>query len=373
MNTVPCPRSASRVRIAFGTLLLVLVGACDQNAEVAAPVPRPVRTVVVEPTKLGESVRISGEIRSQNEVAVAFRIGGKIKDRPVNVGDAVNPRDLLASLDAQTEENALLAAEAALSAARGDVAKTRNAFERQDELMRQGFTTRPRFEQAEQAYNTALATLEDAEAQAEMARDRVAFTRLYAESAGVVTARGAEPGEVVQAGQMIVTLARSDGRDAVFNVPARLIQAAPQDVVVEITMPGDPTLRVTGHVREVAPQADPVTGTFEVKVGLDSSPPSLSLGSTVTGSFELESERVIAIPASALTKVETVPAVWVVDPKTTRVSLRPVDILRFAPREVLVSQGLELGDIVVTAGIQALHPGQEVRLLTSSADAATGP
>jgi RND family efflux transporter MFP subunit len=181
----------------------------------------------------------------------------------------------------------------------------------------------------------------------------------------VVTARGAEPGEVVQAGQMIVTLARSDGRDAVFNVPARLIQAAPQDITVDITMASDPSVSVTGHIREIAPEADPVTGTFEVKVGLDSSPAAMSLGSTVTGSFELESERVIAFPASALTKVDSLAAVWVVDPATMRVSLRPVDILRFEPRKVLVSQGLELGDIVVTAGVQALHPGQQVRLLQS--------
>jgi len=342
-----------------------LLGACGQEAEVVTPTPRPVGTIVVEPTKLGEAVRISGEIRSQNEVASAFRIAGKLKDRPANVGDTVKAGDLLASLDAQTEENALLAAEAALGSARGEVAKTRNAFERQDELMRQGFTTRPRFEQAEQALNTALAALEAAEAQAEMARDRVAFTRLYADSAGVVTARGAEPGEVVQAGQMIVTLARSDGRDAVFNVPARLIQVAPQDITVDITMASDPSVSVTGHIREIAPEADPVTGTFEVKVGLDSSPAAMSLGSTVTGSFELESERVIAFPASALTKVDSLAAVWVVDPATMRVSLRPVDILRFEPRKVLVSQGLELGDIVVTAGVQALHPGQQVRLLQS--------
>jgi RND family efflux transporter MFP subunit len=370
MTQLRFPSARCRVSLSCSAILLILLSACGQEAEVGTPAPRPVKTVVVEPTKLGEAVRITGDIRSQNEVAVAFRIGGKIKDRPVNVGDRVESGDLLASLDAQTEENALLAAEAALSAARGDVAKTRNAFDRQDELLRQGFTTRPRFEQAEQALNTAVATLEDAEAQAEMARDRVAFTRLYADSSGVVTARGAEPGEVVQAGQMIVSLARSDGRDAVFNVPARLIQAAPQDIVVDITMATDSTVSVTGHVREIAPQADPVTGTFEVKVGLDSSPAAMSLGSTVTGSFELESERVIAVPASALTKVDMLPAVWVVDPASTRVSLRPVDILRFEPRKVLVSQGLELGDIVVTAGVQALHPGQQVRLLPSAGESA---
>jgi len=359
------PLMALRVvtRYAGAALVLALVNACGPDPEVGEPQPRPVKTITVEPTKLGETVRISGEVRSQNEVAAAFRMGGKLKERPVNVGDAVEAGQLLASLDAQAEENALLAAEAALVAARGEVATARNAFERQDELMRQGFTTRPRFDQAQQTLNTAIAALEDAEAQAEMARDRVSFSRLYADSSGVVTARGAEPGEVVQAGQMIVSVAREDGRDAVFDVPARLIQAAPEDLVIQIEMVTDPAVTVTGRVREVAPQADPVTGTFEVKVGLDESPAAMTLGSTVTGSFELESERVVTIPASALTKIDSSPAVWVVDPASTQVSLRPIDILRFEPRTVVVSQGLETGEVVVTAGIQALHPGQRVRLL----------
>lgn len=360
----------SRFLQVCASFMLVLASACSPESEVGEAVPRPVQTVTVEPTKLGETVRITGDVRSQNEVAVAFRTGGKLKERPVNVGDEVKPGQLLGSLDSQTEENALLAAEAALSAARGEVAKTRNAFERQAELMRQGFTTRPRYDQAQQALNTALATLEDAEAQVDTARDQVEFTRIYADSAGVVTARGAEAGEVVQAGQMIVTLARSDGRDAVFNVPARLIDAAPQDLVVSISMPTDPTVVVTGQVREVSPQADAVTGTFEVKVGLDASPAAMTLGSTVTGSFELESERVVTVPASALTRVDTSPAVWVVDPANAQVALRPIDILRFEPRDVIVSQGLETGEIVVTAGIQALHPGQRVRLIPSSGEGA---
>lgn len=260
-----------------------------------------------------------------------------------------------------------------MSAARGEVVKTQNAFERQSELMRQGFTTRPRYEQAEQALTAALAAVEDAEAQVETARDRLAFTTLTADSTGVVTARGAEPGEVVQAGQMIVTVARADGRDAVFDVPARLIATAPQDLVVTISLAADPSAQVTGRVREVSPEADPVTGTFKVRVGLDKSPPAMTLGATVTGSFDLELERVLTVPASALTKVGVSPAVWIVDPVNAQVSLRPVDILRFEPHTVIISQGLESGDIVVTAGVQALHPGQRVRPLDGNLSTVTQP
>jgi membrane fusion protein, multidrug efflux system len=122
----------------------------------------------------------------------------------------------------------------------------------------------------------------------------------------------------------------------------------------------------TGRVREVAAQADPVTRTFEVKVGLSDPPEGMRLGATVTGSVQLESEPVIAIPASALTESNRQPAVWIVDPKNLTVSLRNVELLRHDPGTVVIAEGLDTGDIVVTAGIQALHPGQKVRLLGSS-------
>jgi len=119
-------------------------------------------------------------------------------------------------------------------------------------------------------------------------------------------------------------------------------------------------------VREVAAQADPVTRTFEVKVGLSDPPEAMRLGATVTGSVKLVSEPVISIPASALTERNRQPAVWIVDPKDLTVSMRNVELLRHDPGTVVIAQGLETGDIVVTAGVQALHPGQKVRLLGSS-------
>jgi RND family efflux transporter MFP subunit len=164
---------------------------------------------------------------------------------------------------------------------------------------------------------------------------------------------------------MIARLARQDGRDAVFDVPAQLIRSAPPDPDIVVSLTDDPKVTAQGRVREVAPQADPVTRNFEVRVGLTDAPPTMLLGATVTGRMETEAFPVINIPASALTRLNQGPAVWIVDSSSLTVSARNVQVVRFDPATVAVSDGLNTGDIVVTAGVQALHPGQKVRLLGS--------
>jgi RND family efflux transporter MFP subunit len=133
--------------------------------------------------------------------------------------------------------------------------------------------------------------------------------------------------------------------------------------VVAVALTSDPSVRATGRVREVAPQADPVTRTFRVRVGLDNPPEAMRLGSTVAGSISLEGAAGISIPASALTRAQGQPAVWIVDPAASTVSLHPIDVERYDLARVIVAQGLEPGDVVVTAGVQALRPGEKVRLL----------
>ena len=146
-------------------------------------------------------------------------------------------------------------------------------------------------------------------------------------------------------------------------MPARFKDAAPAEPEIEVFLTLDPRVKTVGRVREVAPRADPVTGTFEVKVGLADPPAAMRLGSTVTGRMEVGAVPGVEIPASALTRADRQPAVWIVDPATETVALRNVEVLRHDPARVIVAQGLTAGDIVVTAGVQALRPGQKVRLL----------
>jgi membrane fusion protein, multidrug efflux system len=356
-------------RVRFWTFLLVpaiAVGlASCKPAEKPAAEVRPVRTVTVAKAEIGEPVVLTGHVQAQDEVALAFRIGGRMVERSVNIGDRVEPGQEIAKLDPETELNTRRSAEAALTAAQGQLSYARNHFDRQRQLLANGHTTRARFDQAQKALQNAQAAVDNATAQLQIARDRVGYTILKADGAGTVTARGAEPGEVVQAGQMIVRVARQGGLDAVFDVPAQVLRAAPTGSQISVRLADDPTVATTGQVREVAPQADPVTRTFEVKVALNDPPPTMRLGATVIGSVTMKSAPAIEIPASALTQFNREPAVWIVDPKNHTVSLRNIELARHDPEAVVVAQGLDTGDIVVTAGVQALHPGEKVRLLGS--------
>ncbi len=352
---------------ALGALAMALA-AC-QSEEAREPAARPVSVVTVEAGKVANDIELAGEIQAKKDVGLAFRIGGRVSERPVNIGDRVGAGQLVARLDPSIEQNALAVAKAALAAARGELVTARSAFDRQERLMAQGFTTRPRFDQALRAQETAQAQLENAEAQVALARDRLAFTELRADADGVVTARNVEPGEVVQPGQVVVQIARDDGRDAVFNVPARLLEAQARDATIRVALADAPEVAASGHVREISPQADPQTRTFEVRVGLQDPPEAMRLGSTVIGTLELTSAAIVSIPAGALTQQGAAPAVWIVDPGQMTVSLRNVDVLRFDPGKVVLSQGLEPGEMIVSAGIQALHPGQRVAPLQVSEEA----
>jgi RND family efflux transporter MFP subunit len=344
-------------------LAAALLAACGKDDTPAAPEIRPVRTVTVERSTGNESVSLTGTVQAETEANLAFRIDGRMIERTVNVGDHVTAGQVIARLDRENEENAVRAARANVAAAMGQLAEARNNYRRQNELLASGFTTRVRYDQAAQLQQTAQSQADAAHAQLANAENRLRYTELVVDAPGVVTARGAEAGEVVQAGRMIVQVARQDGRDAVFDVPARLLGVEPADPQIRVSLTTDQAVAAVGRVREVAPRADPATGTFQVRVGLADPPPAMRLGSTVTGRVELASGASIEIPASALTRNDRWPAVWVVDQANATVSLRNVEVERFDPARVIVAQGLEPGDVVVTAGVQALHPGQRVRLL----------
>lgn len=343
----------------------ILLAACQPDAGVSAPDVRPVRTVVVAKRAAGETITFTGRIEAENETRQSFRIAGRMIERSANVGDRVTAGQVVARLEPQDELNALRSAQAAVAAAQAQFVQAQSHFDRQKTLLARDVASRAQFERADQALETARAQLDTAEAQLKAAKDRVSYTELHVDAPGIVIATGAEAGEVVHAGQMILRVARQDGRDAVFDVPGQVLRMAPADPLITVSLTDEPSVTATGRVREIAPQADPVTRTFEVKVGLADPPAAMRLGATVVGRMQLDAVPTIEIPASALTDFDRRPAVWVVDPTKLTVSLRNVAVLQHNAATVAISDGLETGEIVVTAGTQALHPGQKTRLLGS--------
>ncbi|MBV8170125.1 MAG: efflux RND transporter periplasmic adaptor subunit [Alphaproteobacteria bacterium] len=355
---------ATQMKQSLGAAILMAasLAACHETAAPTAP-PRPVRTITVAPDQAGETVTLTGHVRAKEQASLAFRLDGRMLERRLYVGDVVAPGQVVARLDPQIQQNAVRAAQAALAAAQAQLTQARLSFERQQTLLRDGWTPRAKFDDAQQVLLSSQAQVDSAQAQLRTAQEQLGYTTLIADGPGVVTAVGAEPGEVVRAGQSVVQVARDGGRDAVFDVPEQLIRTAPRNPVVEVTLTNDPAVRATGRVREVAPEADAATRTFQVKVALIDPPPTLRLGASVSGRIHLAPPPGVALPASVLTRADGHPAVWVVDPNSQTVALRGVEVARYEPTTVVVSRGLEAGERVVSAGVQTLRPGQKVLVL----------
>jgi RND family efflux transporter MFP subunit len=236
---------------------------------------------------------------------------------------------------------------------------------RQRELLKNGHTTQVQYDQALKTFKTAQAQLDAARAKQVQASENLGYTDLRADDDGVITAVGANSGQVVSSGQMVVRLARPGEREAVFNVAEGAFKNAPKDPSVEVDLVSNPEIKTVGKVRYVSPQADPATRTYTVRVSLPDAPPQMRLGANVIGTVTLGRMQTVTIPGSALFQKDGKPAVWLV--KDNAVQLKPIAVQRYQGDSVVVKDGLGEGDIVVTAGVQKLLPGQKVALMDASA------
>src|SRR6266852_9414556 len=208
---------------------------------------RPVRVTSVRHTPSGETISLTGQIQATDQANLAFRIGGRLQERNVTVGDPVTPGQIVAKIEPQDYQNALRSAEADLASAQAVLANAQHAEGRQSELLSKGFATRAQYDQAEQQLKTAQSQVESAQARLQNAKDNLTYTELKSDVAGSVTAKGAEAGEVVAAGRMVLQVARQGGRDAVFNVPSRLIRQKYKNPEVTVTMSDDLAVVATGR------------------------------------------------------------------------------------------------------------------------------
>jgi len=352
---------------AVGILTLISALTACKKQEAAAPQEiRPVRTVTVEPKEAGETVSLTGEIQPRHQADLGFRVRGKILQRPVDVGTQVKTGDLLARLDPQQYSQDLEVAKAEVAKADAEVARSRNQEYRQSELLKKGFTTQVAYDQAVKTFKTAEAEAEAARAKQAQASENLGYTELKADADGVISAIGADPGQVVSSGQMVARLAQLGEREAVFNVAEATFKSPPKSPTVTVELVSNPDVKVAGKVRYVSPQADPTTRTFTVRVSLPDAPPQMRLGATVVGSVTLGEGQVVMIPGSALFQKDGQPAVWLVT-KDGTVQLKPITVARYQGDAVVVGSGLAQGDVVVTGGVQKLLPGQKVRMMQASA------
>lgn len=346
-------------------LTVAILGTGCAREEIHAPAEiRPVKTVSVAFRKADDARSAVGEIRPRNETDLSFRVSGKVIQRQVDVGTSVKKGELLARLDGQDYHNRLRSAEADVAAAQAALDEASAAENRMRVLLDKGYTTRSNYDGVLKNLRSAKAKLVSARAAENLARDQLAYTELRADFDGVVTATGAESGQIVNVGQMVARLADPSSIDGVFSIAEMAFAGIPAEALneVEVALLGHPEITAVGRVREIAPVADAATRTFQVKVALEDTPPQMRFGSSVVGRPKLATQAMAILPGSALFERGGRPAVWVVD-NFSEVELKPVVVASYATDRVIVREGLEEGEIVVTAGVNRLRERQKVRLI----------
>jgi RND family efflux transporter MFP subunit len=341
-------------------LLAAPLAACNDRAASTLERAAFVHTEVVQPRDGQASLTLTGEVQARFRADLSFRVSGRVLERHVDVGAHVHAGDLLARLDPAEQQADFDAATAGVAAAEAQLRVAQATFERQNSLLSSGFTTRVAYDQTQEQLRTAQGTLESAKAELGRSREALGDTELRARAAGVITGRNLEVGQVVRAAQSVFTLAQDGERDAVFDVPESMFLGDVESGGVSLALVSGPDVTATGYVREISPAVDPKSSTVRVKVAIQNPPAAMTLGSAVAGTAGMKPATEITVPWTALTATGSKPAVWIVDPKTSTASLKPVIVGAYEAGAVLIKEGLEAGDRVVIDGGKLLSSGQPV-------------
>ncbi len=334
---------------------------CSEEKPAPLP-PRVVHTVVVDPKPLKLEGQGSGTVEARYINNIGFLVSGRLLSRNVDIGNSVKEGDILATIDPVDYESKLTSAQSGVNNAQAALDQASGEESRFKQLLANGFTSQARYDQALKDLQAARAGLMGAQADLKLAKDQLAYTTLNAPTDGVVTQVGANVGQVVQAGEMVVQLSSFDARDGVFSISVLNIALARVGMNVKVWLQAKPDVQTTGQVREIAPNADPITGTYTVKVTLDNPPPEMFIGAVVVGEVNFQGDIVVTLPATAILQTGDSPAVWIVSEPDSTVKKVPVTIGQYDAKTVTVKGGLETGERVVVAGVNSLAEGQKVAI-----------
>lgn len=348
------------VRVAFFLAVASFLAGCDRKAEPPAPV-RPVLSMVVAPNE-ATNVAVVGTLQPQFKTDFGFRMLGRLIARSVNVGETVEKGQPLAAVDPFAAELAVRSALAEVSTAQGQLANASGTADRQRTLIETGATTKATLDTAEQGNAAAQAAVIRAQSNLTKAREQLGYTKVSADYSGVVTAIGAEVGQVVSPGQTVVTVARPDVREAVIDVGDELANEMRIGMRLIVTLQLDQKIRTEGKVREIAPQSDAVTRSRRVRITLASPPETFRLGTTVTTLIPGPTLPGLLLPSTAVFTKNGTSNVWLLDPASRTVASREVQLVKDYGGKLYVTGGIAAGDRIVTAGVHHLKDGQKVRL-----------
>jgi len=339
-----------------------LKGSVDSSADRQPKTPaRSVRVHEVQGDGAVSESSYTGVIRARYESDLAFRVGGKVVSRHVELGDHAKAGQPLFQLDPEDYELALKAAEADLAAAEADVKYATAEDARQQQLLRSRATSTGAAEKTRADRDMAVGRRDRAVKVLALAQNRLTYCTLAANADGVVTELPGEAGLVVLEGQPVARLARDGGLEAVVSLPENRVEAV-RGARARVTLWSAPDVSLPAVLREVSPSPDPLTRTYQARFALPDAGPGVELGMTATVYLTpVDTTPGFVLPLSSLLRQSDRPAVWVVGRAAGRPTLTPVEVREYRQESVVIAAGVKPGDLVVTAGVQKIDSGMVVR------------
>lgn len=320
-----------------------------------------VRTITIGKSDIESNYIYSGEVRDRYETQLGFQVGGKILKRNVELGSSVKQGDILMAIDEKDLAQSFKNCEAQVFAAKSQLKLAETNYNRYGELLKKGAICQADFDRAQTTFDAARAALRQAQALYTQQSNLMEYTLLKADTAGIISSIDAEIGQVIGAGQKVLTLVRNEEKEIEINIPENRIENLRSASSITATFWALPGISVNGKIREISPVADSVSRTYKVRISLLKAPAEIKFGMTSSVAIKNagNEQSIIKLPLSAIYQTASEPMVWTVSNGT--VNLRQIKINSFGEDGVIVTDGLKAGDIVVTAGVHKLWKGQKVR------------
>ena len=321
-----------------------------------------VRSAVIGANASAQDYIYSGEVRGRFERQLAFQVGGKVTKRFIELGSTVRAGEVLMQIDSKDLQQTVNSSSAQVYSAESQLKLAKNNLSRYQQLYAQGAISRAQLDQYQNEYDVASASVQQTSAQLSQGVNQLNYSLLYADQPGIISSISVAAGQVVSAGQTILTIVQDGEREIEISVPENRIEDLRKATQFKVAFWALPSTTVEGKIREIAPMADATTSTYKVRISLINPPQEIKLGMTaaVTISNAMQAAS-LTIPLSAVYQTGSSPEVWVI--KDNVVNLRSVQTGNFSGNQIQILAGLNPGETIVTAGVQKLRPGQKVRTI----------
>lgn len=355
----------NRKKLLAGVLAALMVSTvlagCGQRDKAVEKAPL-VKTQQADGNNSAEDSVYAGTVCGRYETNMSFQVGGQILSRNVQAGSQVHAGDVLMTIDARDVVQQANQGDQQVASANAQLKLAQSNLSRYTQLYEAQAVPASVLDQYQTSYDAAFAAYQIALTQAARGHNAMGYTQLTAGADGVISAVNAEAGQVVAAGQTVLTLVQTGELEIEINIPENRLSDAVvgNSVKVSFWALND---TVDGVIREVAPMADSTARTYRVRVSVPNPPAAMQLGMTASVSLVHGDAAAAAggmiLPLSAIYQTDDKPQVWVVTDDHT-VTLKTVSVEEFGDDKVRV-HGLDPADQVVIAGVHKLRDGQQVR------------